>query len=49
MPGEAMVLEIAARLRNHAPAEIVDAIFEMQDGAASMIPPDDRTAIVLKV
>jgi sigma-B regulation protein RsbU (phosphoserine phosphatase) len=49
MPGESTVLDIAARLRNHTPAEIVDALFEKEHGAGSVIPPDDRTAIVLKV
>jgi len=48
-PGEAMVLDIAARLRDRSPGEIVQALFEMQDGTTSTIPPDDRTAIVLKV
>jgi sigma-B regulation protein RsbU (phosphoserine phosphatase) len=48
-PGEALVLETTARLRHQTPAEIVHALFDLGHGVTSSIPPDDRTAILLKV
>jgi sigma-B regulation protein RsbU (phosphoserine phosphatase) len=47
--GEALVLETTARLRHRTPAEIVHSLFDLENGVTPTIPPDDRTAILLKV
>ncbi len=46
--GEAAVLDAVTTRAGASPADIVDALFDLAEGATPSIPADDRTAIVLR-
>ena len=46
--GEARVVREVVEMRDRSPGEIVDALFELTAQSRLDIPPDDRTALVLK-
>ncbi|MFW6202461.1 MAG: PP2C family protein-serine/threonine phosphatase, partial [Gemmatimonadota bacterium] len=47
--GEARILDEVGRMRERAPAAILDRIFAMTGRAAPGAPPDDRTAVVVRL
>jgi sigma-B regulation protein RsbU (phosphoserine phosphatase) len=46
--GERFVVETVVRHREMAPRAIVDALFSLAGDGARRVPPDDRTALVLR-
>lgn len=47
--GEERLLEETVRLRDREPAEIIERLFRLAERASPMVPPDDRTSVLLRV
>jgi sigma-B regulation protein RsbU (phosphoserine phosphatase) len=47
--GEAALLAEVARLRDRQPAEILEHIFDLTGNAETAVPPDDRTAVLVRI
>ncbi|HVH13148.1 MAG TPA: SpoIIE family protein phosphatase, partial [Longimicrobium sp.] len=45
--GERVLVDEAVRLRNDAPGLVIDRLF-VRAGEATHVPPDDRTAVVVR-
>jgi len=46
--GEANLLAEVVKLRDRAPAEVLDHLFKRADRAKLRVPPDDRTAVLVR-
>jgi sigma-B regulation protein RsbU (phosphoserine phosphatase) len=47
--GEGALLAEVARLRDRPPAEILEHIFDLTGNAETAVPPDDRTAVLVRI
>jgi hypothetical protein len=47
-PGEPSLVADVVRMRDQPLARILDHIFDVTDGATANVPPDDRTALLVR-
>lgn len=48
MAGEAALVQEVVRLRDRPPAEILERVFALTENATTAVPPDDRTAVIVR-